>query len=208
MQYLVPMHYVRETIKLLENSSFYYIIIIGMDSMYTYVSPNYDNNFGFTGDSLLGKPFSITLHPDDIKICEEVGAKCFENPALLLPATLRKYDGKGGFVFTQWEFKALFNDENSPEGVFCIGYNITEHIDTRSKLVSANEEIENKTDQLYEIGFLQSHVIRKPLANLMGLVNILATMDMDANLQGLNNMLIESANDLDEVIKKIVNKTS
>lgn len=198
----------RETIKLLESSSCYYAIAIGMDNKYTYISPNYDKNFGRLEDSLLGKLFHVTLHPDDINICREVGRRCFENPELLLPATLRKHDGKGGYVFTQWEFKALFDNNNNPEGIFCIGHNITEFVDTRAELGFAKTEIENKTDHLYQIGFQQSHVVRRPLANLIGLVNILMTMTAEESSQEINGMLLASANELDAVIKSIVDKTS
>jgi hypothetical protein len=202
------MKHFKETTNLLENSSFYYTIAIGMDNKYMHVSPNYDKNFSFINKSLLGQPFYITLHPDDIKICAEVAGKCFADPGLLFPATLRKHDGKGGFIFTQWEFKALFNDNHEPGGIFCIGHNITEYIDTQNKLQTAKTEIDNKIDQLNEIGFMQSHVIRKPLANIMGLINILAVMDVDGNLQNIHALLIESAKELDSVIKTITDKTA
>ena len=107
----------KETNKFLESSSFFYTIAIDMNGNYSYVSDNYDNNFDFVNDSLLYKPFSITLHPDDIIICEVVGKKCFENPGKLIPATLRKHNGKGGFVFTQWELQAMFDEAGVPEGI-------------------------------------------------------------------------------------------
>ncbi|WP_204302958.1 hypothetical protein, partial [Klebsiella pneumoniae] len=91
---------------------------IAMDGRYKYVSPSYDNNFSFAGGTLLGKEFSITLHPDDIKICADVGSKCFEHPNCVFPATLRKHNGAGGFVITQWEMKAQFDDDRKPEGIF------------------------------------------------------------------------------------------
>src|SRR5438094_29808 len=91
----------------LADSSFFYTIAIGMNSTYSYVSNNYNRNFDLSNGSLLGKHFSITLHPDDIRICEEVGLKCFQTPNGLFSATLRKHDGKGGFVVTQWEMKAF-----------------------------------------------------------------------------------------------------
>lgn len=202
------MKYFKETTSLLENSSFYYTIAIGMDNRYMYVSPNYDKNFSFINKSLLGQPFYITLHPDDIKICAAVGGQCFENPGQLFPATLRKHDGKGGFIFTQWELKALFNDDNEPDGIFCIGYNITEHVDTRNELETAQTEIVNKTDQLEEIGFIQSHIIRRPLANIMGLINLLSVMEIDDNLQNIKDLLNDSAKELDNVIKSISDKTA
>ncbi|WP_428330147.1 hypothetical protein [Mucilaginibacter sp.] len=190
----------------LVNSSFFYTIAIGMDSKYAYVSNNYNKNFDQSNGSLLGKDFSITLHPDDIAICAEVGMKCFEQPGTLLPATLRKHDGKGGFVITQWEMKAYFDSEGQPEGIFCIGYNITEYVDTRSRLDNAKSEIAVKNDQLSEIGFIQSHVIRKPLANIMGLTNVLESMELTINNRHVIEMMISSAKELDGVIREISDK--
>ena len=190
----------------LADSSFFYTIAIGMDSRYSYVSKNYDRNFDRSDGSLLGKHFSITLHPDDISICAAVGMKCFEQPGNLFAATLRKHDGTGGFVVTQWEMKAFFDAHQQPAGIFCIGYNITEYVDARSKLASANSEIAVKNDQLSEIGFMQSHVIRKPLANIMGLASILETMDVAGTQKSVNELMITSAKELDQAIRKISDK--
>jgi len=194
---------ITETIKLLENSNFYYSLIIGMDNRYIYVSPHYSRNFDFLNESLTGKPFYITLHPDDVKICREVGSRCFENPEKLFPATLRKHDGKGGFIFTQWEFKALFEDNGEPYGIFSIGYNITEHITTSNQLENAIIEIESKTNKLNQISYMQSHMVRKPLANILGLANVMNNMEVDHNLNGIKNMMVNSAKELDDVIKSI-----
>jgi len=170
----------------LAESAFFYTIAIGMDSRYSYVSPNYNRNFDHSNGSLLGKDFSVTLHPEDIAICEAVGMQCFARPGELLPATLRKLDGKGGYVVTQWEMKAFFDTDGQPAGIFCIGYNITEHVDTQSRL-------NNVTNQLSEIGFMQSHIVRKPLANIMGLAGMLQTMDMTGEHQIINDKLLASA---------------
>jgi len=178
------MQYFKETNAFLANSSFFYTIAIGMDSRYSYVSDNYNHNFDFLKESLLGKHFSITLHPDDIAICEEAGGKCFENPGQLIAATLRKHDGQGGFVITQWEMQSIFNAQQEPEGVFCIGYNITE-------LVSAQTEIETKNTQLSEIGFIQSRGVRKPLANIMGLSDLLLTMEVNPEVRQVHKLLFK-----------------
>ncbi|MFI5139480.1 MAG: PAS domain-containing protein [Sphingobacteriales bacterium] len=193
------MDHFRETNRFLADSNFFYTIAIGMDSRYTYVSDNYNRNFDLLGDSLLGKHFSVTLHPGDIPVCSEAGMRCFENPGKLIPVTLRKHNGEGGFVSTQWEMKALFNDNQEPEGIFCIGYNITE-------LVSAKIEIESKSNQLTEIGFIQSHGVRRPLANILGLGELLTGTEVDPNVQHLHELLFHSARELDAVIKDITDK--
>ncbi len=190
----------------LTDSAFFYTIAIGLDSTYTYVSNNYNRNFDQSNETLLGKHFAVTLHPDDIAICEEAGLKCFNNPEHLVAATLRKHDGRGGFVVTQWEMQAFYNEHKEPQGIFCIGYNITEYVDTRTKLERAHSEIANKNDQLNEISFLQSHGVRKPLANIMGLAGILETIQLDKNHKSINEMMIASARELDSVIRKITDK--
>ena len=190
------MQYFKETNDFLANSSYFYTIAIGMDSRYTYVSDNYNRNFALLQDTLLGKHFSITLHPEDIEVCALSGKKCFENPGQLIPATLRKHDGNGGFVITQWEMKAIFNQQHEPEGVFCIGYNITE-------LVSAQTVIDTKNSQLSEISYIQSHVVRKPLANIIGLIDLLTAMELGPEAKQLHELLSSSSRELDAVIKDI-----
>lgn len=170
-----------------------------MDSHYSYVSKNYDRSFEFTNNTLLGRHYSVTLHPEDIAICERVGMECFSAPGQLFPATLRKHDGRGGFVTTQWEMQALFDEQSQPDGIFCIGYNITEFVDTRSQL-------DNAYSQLDEIGFIQSHLVRKPLANILALTQLIQQELSEAHAGHLCEMLTKSAVELDQVIKDISSK--
>jgi signal transduction histidine kinase len=137
--------------------------------------------------------------------CIEVSAKCFANPDKLFPATIRKHDGKGGYVYTQWEYKALFDDSQNPAGMFCLGYNITEYVAERLELESAQKEIEKNLDIIDKITFKQSHLIRSPLSNIIGLVNIIDKTSMDSNNNNICDMILESSNQLDDVIKSIVN---
>lgn len=196
-----------ETINLLENSNFYYIIIAGMDGNYSYVNTHYADAFGYIASNLIGQPYHITMHTDDMKVCEEVAAKCFENPDKSFPATIRKHDGKGGYIFTQWEYRALFDENQQPDGMFCLGYDITEYENANQQLVVAKTEIEHKKSVLEQIGWEQSHVIRRPVANIIGLVGILNKMELDQNSSNICNMLMESATQLDNVICNIIKKT-
>ena len=198
------MYPVTETIKLLENSDSYYTIIVGTDGTYAYVSPNYNRNFYFLNNSLRGRRLSSIVHPDDLSLCMDVAAQCYQKPGRHFPVVLRKINSKGDTIFTQWEFKAFFDKEDAPLGIFCLGHNITDHVETHSQLTSAKAEIAYKTDQLKQISFLQSHGIRKPLANIMGLTDIISSKYDEDNLDNIHQMLMESACELDQVIKTIV----
>ncbi|MCC9138321.1 PAS domain S-box protein [Pontibacter silvestris] len=196
-----------ETKKLLEHSTFYYIIVTNMEGKYSYVSNSYKESFGRIHGPIEGQSYEITMHPDDTKVCEEVSVKCFNNPDKVFPATIRKHDGKGGYVFTQWEYKAMFDENNQPSGIFCLGFDITDYMSYHDQLKDVQSLLDQKEKVLKEIAHTQSHVIRRPLANIMGLSMILAKMEIDQNLKNVCDMIIESSRQLDNVIKATADKT-
>lgn len=204
----------KQTIELLDSSNFYYIVAINMQSVYSFINKHYADTFFHIHGDMVGKPYQITMHADDTKICQEVAAKCFQQPDKLFPATIRKHDGKGGYVITQWEYKAMLNDDGSPDGIFCIGYDITKFVEESNQLSLSQKDLEEtqsllekKEKILQQIIFHQSHIIRHPLTNILALVNILQKLEVDQNLKSILDMLIESSNQLDNVIREIVNKT-
>jgi PAS domain S-box-containing protein len=67
--------------------------------------------------------------------------------------------------------------------------------------------IEIQNERLKSIAWLQSHVVRAPLARMMGLINLIKTgeLNMDEKISFLDH-IIASADEVDKVIRKIVNK--
>jgi len=69
--------------------------------------------------------------------------------------------------------------------------------------------IEERNDQLQEISWIQSHVVRAPLSRIMGLIPLIEnTNEIDADVRKMLQYLALSATELDEVIKKITDKTT
>lgn len=73
----------------------------------------------------------------------------------------------------------------------------------------AEEKIKNQNSKLYEIAFLQSHQVRKPVSNLLGLAKLFNYNDPSdsANAEVLSRVEIV-AKELDNVIREIVDKTN
>ena len=187
---------------MLDQSNFFYIIATGMDGNYSYVNSHYSKAFPFHGD-LVGQPYHVTMHQDDTITCAEVAAKCFENPDKLYPATIRKIDGKGGYVFTQWEYKAMFTPEGLPAGIFCLGYDITTYELEKQLRRQRESEIGDNKRILNEIAFQHSHLIRAPLSNIVGLALVLTQSEADHNITTLSQLILDSATKLDDVIRDI-----
>jgi len=193
-----------DTKKLLNDSSLFYYLSTAMDGTYAYVNNHYNTEFAHVSNNLVGQPYHITMHQDDVQTCIEVAEKCFENPTKLFPATIRKHDGKGGYVYTQWEYKAMLDDQNNPLGILCLGYNITKFVGEQSLLKKANEVIEKNSLAMKNINFQQSHLIRAPLSNIIGLTQIIDKSLLDTNTSNICEMILESSKQLDNVIRSII----
>ena len=196
-----------ETKLLLESSVFFYVITVNMEGRYNYVNPHYDAVFSNIHGSILNQPYEITMHPDDTETCKAVAAKCFEQPNKVFPATIRKHDGKGGYIITQWEYRAIIDKMNNPAGIFCIGYDITQFLIQQEELSQAKTAIEKRNEVLKQIAFTQSHLVRLPLSNILGLIDIISKLEVDDSMKTLLSMLEESAQQLDNRIREIVSNT-
>jgi sigma-B regulation protein RsbU (phosphoserine phosphatase) len=72
----------------------------------------------------------------------------------------------------------------------------------------ADTNTQNSRDQLRTVAFAQSHLVRAPLANILGLISIMNSLDMNNDLQEVHAMLQESANNLDKQIRSIITTAS
>jgi PAS domain S-box-containing protein len=76
-----------------------------------------------------------------------------------------------------------------------------------SDQINYTNAIKSQNQKLRKIGYIQSHLVRGPLARIMGLVDLMIADHNDEQKALMLNYLSESANELDEVIKRIINKT-
>ena len=178
-----------EEIKLLLGESLnYYMIAVDMESNYSFINKRYSLIFEPIQGSLVGQNYAVTLHPDDQQTCKIVSQLAFAHPDQLFPATLRKHDGQGNYIITRWEYKAIFNEKMEPEGMFCIGHDITE-------LIEISNELENAK-------FFQSHLLRKPVANLLGLCRLIDSANLDRESKVMFEMIYESVQELDKAMRE------
>jgi len=69
--------------------------------------------------------------------------------------------------------------------------------------------IEAQNTNFKEIAWLQSHVIRAPLTRIMGLIDLLQNYnDSDLKVEEIMGMVVDSANELDSIIRDITLKTA
>lgn len=175
-------------INLLYNSNNFYLVRVDNYGNYAYMNDYFATRYkAFYGENR-NRFAGAALHPDDHELSFAVSQQCIQNPGECFEATLRKLDGKGGYVITHWDFKANVTDEGI-DGIIGIGYDI-------SDFASRQDHIRFLTSTLRDVAYKQSHVIRRPLANIIGLVELLEQSEADAPVMEMVAMLKKSCNEL------------
>ncbi len=92
-----------------------------------------------------------------------------------------------------------FNSQGQPSGAFVVAHDITDEIAQIARL-----EFQDK--QLTEIAWLQSHIVRAPLANILGLCQMVDYELLNKETSDIFKFIFESSEKLDQVICEIVEK--
>ena len=83
---------------------------------------------------------------------------------------------------------------------------IANDVTERFKYIKA---IEAQNEKLKEISWIQSHIVRAPLSRILGLIPLITSLCENAEERDMMlHYLLTSANELDEVITNITDKSS
>jgi len=98
-------------------------------------------------------------------------------------------------------FNPIYKTKGDITGVGCFGRNITGLLETEKAIVDQNE-------RLRHIASLTSHELRRPVASMLGLINIMDRVNFfNPDNQEIIAHLLTVGNEIDEVIRLIVDKT-
>ena len=98
-------------------------------------------------------------------------------------------------------FNPIRNHQNQIIGIGCFAHDITERLTTQKSIMRQNEKLRS-------IASLSSHELRRPVATLMGLIDVLDKKNY-SNPENYNviSHIDTVSRELDQVIRLIVNKT-
>lgn len=119
------------------NSQTNYVIRLNKQGNFTFANPEFVKTFGYEAAELINTPFYNTIFPKDIQRCTEVAEQCWQQPGKIFRILIRKPIHKSKhFLWTEWEFIALQNEDNTITEIQGIGLDVSDKIQAQQ----SNEE--------------------------------------------------------------------
>ena len=161
-----------------------------------------ENMFGYCRNNIpkTGKWWNDHIHPGDRKHVREQGKKMYENQDTHLQLEYRFQCADGSYKYILDRSYMVKDEQGKPLRIIGSMQDITD-------IHNYIETIEKNNRRLKEIAWTQSHVVRAPLARIMGLIDLLESEDEVEDKSQLLEYILKSAKELDQVIRKITNKT-
>jgi len=158
--------------------------------------------FGYTRDqiSTKGSWWDDKVHPEDAEQVKNKVDLVYKKGHGNLQVEYRFRCADGSYKYILDRTYLVTNENGVPLRMIGSMQDITE-------IHNYIETIEQHNDRLKDIAWTQSHVVRAPLARIMGLIDSLENYEnMDDHAQLLSHILT-SARELDGIIRKINSKT-
>jgi PAS domain S-box-containing protein len=172
------------------------IIITDKNNLITWVNKATEDCTGFRLEEILG--YTPAVFFTGIETDKEVLASVMrrKNSLESFSADIGCYAKNGQRFWVYGEYTPLFNDDDRNTGYIAVYNDITWRKEKE-------EEITLQNNKLKEVAWLSSHEIRRPLANIMGLVNMMkisSNIEEKVQILGLVN---QSAEELDKIVHMI-----
>jgi PAS domain S-box-containing protein len=150
----------------------------------------------FKLNELADKPISYFLNSihADKELAEQVNGRM--EKAEVFSMDLSAFTGKDSPCWMHGDFTPLFDDVGKYTGYVMFFTDI-------SGIKKKEEFLLRQNEVLREIAWIESHEVRRPLASILGLIELLQACTTDDEKQEVLEMILSSGGELDVMIRKI-----
>lgn len=157
---------------------------------------------GYSADeyaSLSGDFYKSIVHPDDFQTVQQTIDKIIQSKngdVIEMTVRLRKSDGSYIWLYS----RQMTYERNADKQTFTI----IREVEDVTRLVELQDELEEKVEQLKIVSYKNSHLLRSPVASIIGLVDLIEEHGItgEHNRQ-IVHFLKETITKLDNVIHEI-----
>lgn len=196
-KYANELRAVNERFKLAASATKSIIWDLDVEKQEYFINDSFQSLFGYTDQYISVEKWNELIHEEDrlrVKKSFDQMVASVDQAFWLIDYRFKKLDGS--YAWTSNKSTIIRNDQGEVVRVIGTINDITER-------VQYEQFIQKQNEQLKDIAWMQSHLVRSPLTNLLALLELLKDSNSEER-EVMESMLFESANKLDTVIKNIV----
>ena len=140
------------------------------------------------------------IHPEDIEYTKKVtNDSRYASSSFAFHHRIIRKDGTVRDLYSQAEFE--FNKDGSPRSLHGVAHDITDMRIAEKERTKIISDIVQRNNDLEQFSYIISHNLRAPVANILGLVNIMQTIGIEKDeVKNTTEFLRIAAQNLDHVI--------
>jgi PAS domain S-box-containing protein len=161
----------------------------------TWVNRAFTKFTGYSTDEVVGKTPQVLHGPKtDPNIQEKILESLQKDE--FVPFEVLNYTKSGEEYWVEFNLSAIYNDKNEIERYIAIQNVITERKERE-------EEIKAYNNALRKLAWTNSHAVRKPVASILGLVDLCKQTDQIDEIKKLQSLIDVCSVELDEFIREM-----
>lgn len=188
----------------LTENNFDGIMVRDINRSLVYASPSMSRMIGFSQLEVSALTDSeLTVHEHDVPKLKKLYEDATRFPGIPFGTRLRMRHRLGHHIWIEGVMTNMLNVPNV-NGFVCNFRDITERVevDTQNEMIS--RDLVKRNENLEQYAYIVAHNLRGPVANLLGLANLIELPSVEAqDRERAVQHLISSARRLDEVIKDL-----
>lgn len=181
-----------------------FLSILSTDGFVKKVNPAFLKRFDYSHEEVLRAPFLLLIHKEDrARILSQFKRLIAGERYDILECRVKTRQGEWRWL--SWTANSVLEEDL----IYIVAKDITDRKLMEQERLIQLKQIEFQNSELRRIAWAQSHLVRLPLSNILGLIDMLNNaMTEDApNREFVLNKLRENSLKLDQVIREVVNDT-
>ena len=168
-----------------------------------YSSPSFNRMLGYSNEEVFDASFEKLLHPDDLGKLRQAYNELITRPGLPYATTMRVKTKNGNYIWVEGTITNLLGDKNV-KGIVSNFRDISERKENELQREKITLELMERNNNLEQYAYIVSHNLRAPVANILGIANLVEMPDTEMkDKQEALAHLFSSARRLDEVIRDL-----
>ncbi|WP_247235433.1 PAS domain S-box protein [Telluribacter sp. SYSU D00476] len=175
------------------------VVITDVEGRINYINPRFTEVTGYTFEEVAGrKPGEVLQGPEsDLEVVRHMGESLRERQYFSVEIINYTKDGRKYWMHV--DCTPIYDDFGNHQGFIAIQNEVTER---KEKEVLLQEHVR----VLKEISWLNSHEIRRPVTEIMGLMYLIKDTDCDEEKNELYGLVNEAAHNLDRIVREVAVK--